>query len=145
MHAGGWSLFSTGEYQLQVPSVHGATSGLGPSLSPKPNFLHQKAQQHFVSFLASAGTCPSPLVAEEQELAVFCSCCSRGREPEVALCAGPQKAARNQWGKTGSVALEAAGKKQSMFLRFYRIDLKAGFGQWCPFCVYPERVVIFLG
>lgn len=52
-----------------------------------------------------------------------------GREPEVALCAGPQNAARNQWGKTGSVALEAAGKKQWMFLRFYRIDLKAGFGQ----------------
>lgn len=51
-----------------------------------------------------------------------------GREPEVALCAGAQNAARNQWGKTGSVALEAAGKKQSMFLCFYRIDLKAGCG-----------------
>lgn len=101
----------------------------GQACPQSPTSCTRRLSSTFVSFPASAGTCPSPLVAEEQELSLFCSCCSPGREPEVALCAGPQNAARNQWGKTGSVALEAAGKKQSMFLRFYRIDLKAGFGQ----------------
>lgn len=121
VHAGGRSLFSTGEYRLQVPSVHGATSGLGPSIAglpPKPSFLHQKAQQHLVSFPVSAGTCPSPPVGEEQELTVFCSWSSRVGVPEVALGARTQNAALNQWGKTCSVTLEAAVKSNRRFCVF---------------------------
>jgi len=145
----GQHLFSTGEDQLVlwVPSLHGVTPGVGAEPRwPAPEAWLLPVESSATARVLRWWHWDAPVASGGREITARSASDVRVLEGS-SVCMGRKRSSesmRQNVFRYVRVRFGVPAKKQMVFLRFYRIDLKAEFGSECfSCCVYRERFVLF--